>query len=240
MKTIHIKAYPELTIKAVLFDLGNTLVYSCPEEAFQEILRAHGIVEPVDRVKQAMIKGNQEFDIEKHVHLPAHEFYTQWNLVELKHLGITDQTNAIKLAEDIDSEWFEYAQLHLYPDVKPTLQRLKQMGLILGIITGGYEEDVEKILPKVGLQGFFDICVGVNTIGKRKPSPEVFQYALRKLGLALDEAVFVGDDLRRDYLGAKQAGLSAVLIRREGSATSDIRCIKRLGQIFEILAQINL
>lgn len=228
-----------MAIKAVLFDLGNTLVYSCPEEAFQEILRTHGIVETIDRVKQAIIKGNQEFDIEKHVHLPAHEFYTRWNLVELKHLGIRDQANAMKLAEDIDSEWFEHAQLYLYPDVKPTLQRLKQMGLKLGIITGGYEEDVEKILPKVGLQDVFDVCVGVNTIGKRKPSPEVFQYTLKKLGVTPDEAVFVGDDLKRDYLGAKQAGLTAVLIRREGSATSDIRCIKRLDEIFEILAEFN-
>jgi len=228
-----------LTTKAVLFDLGNTLVCSCPEEAFQEILRVHGIVETIDRVKQAIIKGNQEFDIEKHVHLPAHEFYTRWNLVELKHLGIRDQANAMKLAEDIDSEWFEYAQLHLYPEVKPILQRLKQMGLKLGIITGGYEEDVEKILPKVSLQDVFDVCVGVNTIGKRKPSPEVFQYTLKKLGVTPDEAVFVGDDLKRDYLGAEQAGLTAVLIRREGSATSDIRCIKRLDEIFEILAEFN-
>jgi putative hydrolase of the HAD superfamily len=228
-----------LAIKAVLFDLGNTLVYSCPEEAFQEILRTHGIVETIDRVKQAIIKGNQEFDIEKHVHLPAHEFYTRWNLVELKHLGIRDQANAMKLAEDIDSEWFEYAQLHLYPEVKPILQRLKQMGLKLGIITGGYEEDLEKILPKVGLHDFFDICVGVNTIGKRKPNREVFQYALKKLGIAPKEAVFVGDDLKRDYLGAEKAGLIPVLIRREDSATSDIRCIKRLDEIFEVLAEIN-
>jgi putative hydrolase of the HAD superfamily len=233
------KAYLKLTIEAVLFDLGNTLVYSCPEETFHEILRAHGIVEPIDRVKQAMIKGNQEFDIEKHMHLPAHEFYTEWNLVELKHLGIIDQAKAEKLAQEIDSEWFEFAQLRLYPDVKPTLQRLKQMGLILGIITGGYEEDVKKILPKVGLQDVFDVCVGVNTIGKRKPSPEVFQYALKKLGLTPREAVFVGDDLKADYLGAEKAGLTAVLIRREGSATSDVRCIKRLDEIFEVLAEIN-
>jgi len=228
-----------LTIKAVLFDLGNTLVYTCPEEAFQEILRAHGIHEPIDRVKQAMIKGNQEFDIEKHIHLSAHEFYTKWNLVELKHLGIIDPVKAEKLAEEIDSEWFEYAQFHPYPEVKPTLKRLKQMGLKLGIITGGCEEDVEKILPKVGLQDVFDVCVGVNTIGKRKPSPEIFQYALKKLRVTPEEAVFVGDDLKADYLGAEKAGLTPILIRREGSATLDIRCIKRLYEIFEVLAEIN-
>ena len=233
------KAYLELAIEAVLFDLGNTLVYSCPEETFHEILRAHGIVEPIDRVKQAMIKGNQEFDIEKHMHLPAHEFYTEWNLVELKHLDIIDQAKAEKLAQEIDSEWFEFAQLRLYPDVKPTLQRLKDMGLKLGIITQGFEEDIEKILPKIGLQKTFDVCVGANTIGKRKPSPEVFQYALEKLQVTPREAVFVGDDLKVDYPGAEKAGLIPILIRRESSATSDIKCINRLEEIFDVLEQLS-
>jgi len=68
------------------------LVDSHPEETLQEILAAHGIFESIDRVRQAMVKGNKEFDIEEHTHLSAHEFYTEWNLVELKHLGIDTST----------------------------------------------------------------------------------------------------------------------------------------------------
>lgn len=228
-----------MAIKAVLFDLGNTLVYSHPEETFQKILEAHGIVESVDRIKQAMIKGNQEFDIDKNVGLPAHEFYSKWNLVELRHLGITDKAKAKKLAEGIDSQWFKVAEIYVYPEVKETLQKLKQKGLKLGIITGGYEEDIEQILPKVGLEPFFDVCVGANTTGKRKPHPESFKYALKQLGIRPHEAVFVGDSLEADYLGAQKVGMIPVLIRREGSSTIDIRCIKQLDEIFEILREIS-
>jgi len=224
-----------LTIKAVLFDLGNTLVYSRPEETFQKILKAHSIVKPIDKVKQAVTKGNKEFDIEKHMHLPVHEFYTQLNMTVLKHLGITDQPEARKLAENIDSQWFDAAKIYVYPEVKKTLKRLKKMRIKLGIVTGGFEEDVEKILPQAGLNKFFDVCVGANTMGKRKPHLDSFKYALKCLNIEPSEAIFVGDDLAADYLGAQKAGLVPVLIMRKGSPATDVRCIKGLDEIFEVL-----
>jgi putative hydrolase of the HAD superfamily len=228
----------ELRIKAVLFDIGNTLVYSRPEETFQEILLAHGIRQPLNRVKQALTVGNREFDIEEHVHLSAHEFYTEWNLVHLKHLGI-GPANARKLAEEINLEWFRFAQFYVFPDVKRTLQRLRMRRLKLGVITGGYEEDMKEILPKVELQRFFDVCVGVNTVGKRKPSKEAFEYALKQLCVKPTEAVFVGDDLEADYYGAEKAGMIPVLIRREGSPVPDVRSVQSLDGIFQVLEELN-
>jgi len=228
-----------LTIKAVLFDLGNTLVYMHPEKTFQKILKAHGIVKSLKEIKQAMIKGNKEFDIDEHSHLSAHEFYTRWNMVELKNLGITEPSEARKLAEDIDFQWFEFAKIYVYPDVKETLQRLRQMRLKLGIITGGYEEDIEKILPKVSLERFFTVRVGVNTTGKRKPHPEAFKCALKRLSVKPQEAVFVGDNLEADYVGAEKAGLVPVLIKREGSPASSARCIRRLDEILQVLEEVS-
>jgi len=229
----------KLTIKAVLFDLGNTLVFMHSEKTFQKILKVHGIVKPLREVKQAMIKAQKEYDIEKHSHLPVHEFYTRWNMIELKHLGITEPAEARKLAEDVDSQWFEFAKIYVYPDVKRTLQRLKKMGLKLGVITGGYEEDIESILPKARLEKFFDVCVGVNTTGKRKPHPEAFRYALRQLDVKPREALFVGDNLEADYIGATKAGLIPVLIKREGSPASNVRYKKRLDEIFKILGEVS-
>jgi len=223
----------------VLFDLGYTLVHPHHEETLQKILEAHGIVRSIDEIRQAQLKGSKEFNIEKHSGLPAHEFYTKWNLVELKHLRINDRAKAKTLAEEIDYQWFEYAEIHVYPDVKETLQKLKQMGLKLGVITGGYEEDIAKILPKAELKEFFDVCVGVNTTGKRKPHPKTFKYALKQLGIKPHEAIFVGDSPEADYMGAERVGLIPVLIKREGSPTLNVRCIKRLSEIFKVLEQIN-
>ncbi len=232
----------------MLFDLGNTLVYACPEETFQRILADRGIVKSIEQIREAMMRGNKEFDIDKHTGLSAHEFYTQWNLLELKHLGFED-SNARELAEEIDIKWFNYGEFRLFPRVRNTIRKLKQIGLKLGIITGGYIEDIEQILPKVGLETFFDVFVGVDTTGKRKPHPTAFKYALHQLEIKPKEAIFVGDNYETDYLGAKKVGMIPVLIKREDSnlvsrfwsdsPPPDARTIRRLDEIFDILEEIN-
>ena len=240
-----------MTIKAVLFDLGNTLVYSHPEVTFQRILTEQGIAKSLDEVTSALIRGNAEFDIEKYEGLSAHEFYTRWNIVQLRHLGLIG-LKARKLAETIDSQWWKYAEFHVYPDVRETLLRLKQMGLKLGIITGGFEEDIEMIIPKMGLDELFDVKVGVNTTGKRKPNPKAFRYALKQLKLKPSEAVFVGDNFKADYEGAEKVGMIPVFVKRRSSPTqrlftevcselsSEIRTIDALDEILEVLKAVNL
>lgn len=236
-------------IKAVLFDLGDTLVYSNPEDAFQRILAEQGFAKPIREVRNAIIKGNREFDIDRHEGLSAHEFYTQWNIVQLKHLGL-EGSEATKLAESINTQWWKFAKFHVYPQVKGTLQRLKRTGLKLGLITGGFEEDIEMILPKTGLDKFFDVKVGVNTTGKRKPHPKAFRYALKQLGVKPHEAIFVGDNFEADYLGAQKVGMMPVLIKRKSSGIQrlytdscklphKVRTIEKLDEIFDVLNEIN-
>jgi len=137
-------------------------------------LAEHGVARSLDQVTSALIRGNAEFDIEKHEGLSAHEFYTRWNIVQLKHLGLKGP-KARRLAGTIDSQWWKYAEFHLYPDVRETLLKLKRMGLKLGLITGGYEEDIEMIIPKMGLAELFDVKVGMNTTGKTKAKSQGFQ-----------------------------------------------------------------
>lgn len=239
-----------LKIKAVLFDLGNTLVYSRPEMTFQRILADHGVTKPLAEVKEAIIRGNAEFDIRKHEGLSAHAFYTLWNIIQLKHLGL-EGSKARRLAATIDSQWWKYAEFHVYSDVERSLHRLKQMGLKLGIITGGFEEDIEAIMPKTGLDDLFDVKVGVDTTGKRKPHPKAFKHALEQLGLKPSEAIFVGDNFKADYEGAEKAGMIPVLIRRKGPPVqklfteiclelpSGIRSIQRLDEILDVLKKTN-
>jgi putative hydrolase of the HAD superfamily len=230
-----------LTVKAVLFDLGNTLVYQNPYKVFQKTLGTHGIIRTTEEIEEAFAKAGREFDIEKHSKLSAHEFYTQLNIHILKHLGITDPNSLQALAEDIDIQWFKTSKIYVYRDVKPTLTKLKKMGLKLGLITDGYKSDLEKMLPKVGLQKFFDVCVCGDTVGKRKPNPQVFKHALNQLNVEASEAVFVGDRLDIDYLGARKAGMTPILIRREANKqeVAGVRCITSLKEIFKLLEEMG-
>jgi HAD superfamily hydrolase (TIGR01549 family) len=165
------------------------------------------------------------------------DFYARWNAIILKHLGITRSLD--RLAAEIDRQWFSFSRSHLYPEVKKSLNRLRKMGLRLGLVTSGYELDLEQILPEVGLQEFFDVQVCADTVGKRKPHPEAFVYALKQLGIEPQEAVFVGDNYEIDYLGAQNAGMLPVLIRRDETPMSGVRTIRTLDGIFAVLAKVN-
>jgi len=222
-----------LKVKAVLFDLGNTLVCQEPYEAFQRILQANSVFKSTKEIREALEKGNKEFEAERRAVLPPREFYVQLNMTILKHLGITRSVR--RLAEEIDQQWFNFSKIHVYSDVKDSLRRLKQMRLKLGVVTGGYELDIKQILPRAGLEEFFDVCVGVDTTGKRKPKPEAFKHALKRLGVKPEEAIFVGDSLEQDYLGAQKVGMKAVLIQREGKPVTGIKTVTSLREIFDFL-----
>ncbi|NIU82600.1 MAG: HAD-IA family hydrolase, partial [Candidatus Korarchaeota archaeon] len=73
--------------------------------------------------------------------------------------------------------------------------RLKQRGLKIGLISTAYEEEIHFIIEKADLEKTtFDIIVGVNTIRKVKPDPDIFNYAISRLKVKPEEAIFVGDN----------------------------------------------
>jgi putative hydrolase of the HAD superfamily len=123
----------------------------------------------------------------------------------------------------------------IYPDTEEALRRLKQMGLKLGLISTAYEEDITAIFERANLEkSFFNIIVGANTIKKEKPHPDVFKYALRKLKVKPEQALFVGDHVDNDYKGAAAVGIHALLIQRENRSPDNIPDLNRVNSLEEI------
>jgi HAD superfamily hydrolase (TIGR01549 family) len=114
---------------------------------------------------------------------------------------------------------------------------LKRKGLKVGLISNGYEEEIDLVLEKADLEkATFDIIVGVDTIEEVKPNPDIFEHAISKLDVKPEETIFVGDNVEADYNGAENVGIHALLINRTEKQQSDLRTIKNLK---EILSQIN-
>jgi len=163
------------------------------------------------------------------------EFWHQWDSLVLKHLGIAEHEELAK--SFTHSKWMGFVDSTLYPEVKEVLLELKRRGLKVGLISNGYEEEINFILEKVNLEkATFDIIVGVDTIKKVKPNPDIFKYAISKLNVKPEETIFVGDNAEADYKGAENAGIHALLIDRTEKQQSDLRTIKNLK---EILSQID-
>ncbi len=232
-----------MTIKAVLFDMGNTLVnfgdFGSPEEVFQRVLISLGISRSLDDMKKAFLNAEKEAEdinlLSSMGKIKCEEFWHQWDSLVLKHLRIAKYE---ELARMVQSKWSDFVDSTLYPEVKEVLLELKRRRLKIGLISNAYEEEIHLALEKVDLEKTtFDITVGVDTTKKVKPNPDVFKYALKKLDVKAEEAIFVGDNVEVDYKGAENAGLHALLIdRTEEQKQSGLRTIMNLK---EILSQTN-
>lgn len=221
--------------------MGNTLVkYDVVffEEVFQRILNSLGISRSLDDVKKAFLNAEKEAKkinlLSSFGKMKCEEYWNLWDSLVLKHLGIVEHA---ELGKIVHSKWFDFVDFMLYPEVKEVLLELKQRGLKIGLISNGYEEEICFILEMVDLEKkFLDVIIGVDTIGKVKPNPEVFRYAISKLNVEPEEAISIGDDIEVDYEGARNAGIHSLLIDRTENNQRDLRTIKNLK---EILSHIN-
>jgi HAD superfamily hydrolase (TIGR01549 family) len=227
-----------MKIRAVFFDLGNTLVKMLmPEVILQSVLSSSGIDVSIRDSKDAVDRTEKDFRESgyrsKYGEVAYRDYWERWDASVLKYLGISESRIS---AREIAAKWFDHAGCSTYAEVVETLIRLKNIDIKLGMVSTAYEEDIDSILGKSGLsKDLFDVVVGVNTIRKEKPHPDVFRYALGRLGVRPDEALFVGDHIDSDYKGSRAVGIHALLIDREGrniDDSSDVRRIKSLEEVF--------
>lgn len=100
-----------------------------------------------------------------------------------------------------------------YPNVAATLRRLRRRGLKLAIVTDAPRFQAWSRLFGLGLEKYFDIVVALEDTGRKKPSIMPFKAALAKLCVRPEEAAMVGDSVDRDVAGARRLGMRTVLAK---------------------------
>ena len=106
--------------------------------------------------------------------------------------------------------------LALFDDVLPSLERLRSLGLTLGLISNMNREGKE-LAESLGLAAHVDFVVTSQEVGWEKPNPPIFQAALQKAGVGPDQAAHVGDQYTSDVVGARNVGIQPVLMDRFGT-----------------------
>ncbi|NIW43325.1 MAG: HAD-IA family hydrolase, partial [Gammaproteobacteria bacterium] len=99
-------------------------------------------------------------------------------------------------------------------DVIPTLVKLKDAGLTVGLLTNR-TNPADEYLGKVGLADYLDFYISAGQVGVWKPDPEIFYYSLGTARALPQQSVYIGDNYYADIVGARNAGLNPVLIDRE-------------------------
>jgi HAD superfamily hydrolase (TIGR01509 family) len=114
-------------------------------------------------------------------------------------------------------EYRKYYMIHhlertsIHPSTRLLLQKLKEKGLKLGIITGKYREPTINALDYFGISEFFDTVVTGYEVKNHKPAPDIVLEAAKRLGISPKECVVVGDS-SIDVEAGKRAGSHTIAL----------------------------
>jgi putative hydrolase of the HAD superfamily len=114
----------------------------------------------------------------------------------------------------------------MYGDVLPALDELASKDISLAIISN-WDARLRPLLQQFRLDRYFEIIVISCEVGFAKPSPVIFEHAAKRLGIAPENIVHVGDSAEEDVAGAQAAGLGGLLLDRDKKAVQP-------GQIFSL------
>ncbi len=200
------------TIKAVLFDLDDTLWPIAPT-----IMRAEALQYEWLAIHAPSLAARHSRDSmrARRMELAQTEPRYRYDLWSLRHTALTEALASVgedTALADAAMEVFsrERNVVSVFDDVVPGLTQLGQR-FALGTISNGFAD-----LEAIGLAGHFRVSVAAHRLGFAKPDARIFHQACAALQIAPGEALYVGDDPLLDVAGAQQAGLRAVWMNRFG------------------------
>ncbi|TDR48924.1 putative hydrolase of the HAD superfamily [Tahibacter aquaticus] len=205
-----------MQIKAISLDLDDTLWPIAPivqraELRLHEWLCSHcppvAAAFPVPQMRELRDRIALE-----NPHL-AHDYTAQ------RKLSLTAALQPHGYGEDtIDAAFAAFYtarnEVELYTDALPALQRLAARLPLISLSNGNAD------LGRIGLRHLFADCITAREFGQAKPAPEIFHEACRRLGLAPESVLHVGDDPLLDVCGARAAGMPSAWVNRHGAAWS--------------------
>jgi HAD superfamily hydrolase (TIGR01509 family) len=191
------------TLDAVTLDANGTLVrLRDPVPALAELLRAHGVVCPADRVAAA-------FAAEGDYYIPRSlEGRDEATLAAFRRRCVEVFLGAA--GADLDPEelvpsYIAALRFEVVPGVPETMRALRARGLALAVVSN-WDISVHERLEELELAPLVDTVVASADVGVAKPDPRIFEIALGRLGVAAERALHVGDG-SADEDGAASAGL---------------------------------
>jgi putative hydrolase of the HAD superfamily len=194
-------------IKAVIFDLDNTLVdfmlmKNQAIDAAIGAMRDAGLKLSTDEIRMRIDDIYSERGIEFQ-NVFDELLYREFNKIDYKILsaGIIAYRRAREAA------------LVPYPHVTMTLIELTKMHVKLGVVSDAPAKEAWLRLCYLNFHHLFDAIVTFEDTGARKPNPEPFQQILNLLNIQASAALMVGDWAERDVVGAAQVGMKTVFAK---------------------------
>ncbi|WP_234554857.1 HAD family hydrolase [Thermus caliditerrae] len=201
-------------LRAVFFDVGNTLILASPRFWLLPFLEERGL-KPAKDPRAAALEAFRFYEAH---HLEARDLETALGLWREFHrrlfTGMGLEAHAEALSRELVENWKNPRFWPVVPGAHATLEALRRRGYALAVVSN-WDATLPEILEVVGLRPYFQHLSVSALSGAAKPDPRLFHEALSALGVAPEEAVHVGDS-EADLLGARGAGVRPLLFDPSG------------------------
>lgn len=203
-------------IDAIFIDLGNTMRILVKDEHHQadarkkiaELVGAQESPETLIRGIDERYKTYRKWAFETWIEASESELWTRWLLPDYPPEKITP------LATELTFQFRQsMGKRILQPDAKQVISELTSRGYLLGIISNVITtREIPDWLEADALTPYFKSVVLSSLLGRRKPDPEVYWEAARRIGIPPGNCVYVGDNPSRDVIGTRNAGFGMVIL----------------------------
>jgi len=203
-------------IEAIFLDVGNTLRIVIEDKDFitqskRQLVELTGAQEAPNAFHKKLeerYKVLRKRAKEKLIEASEKEMWTKWMLPDFPADRIAPLSSKLtRLWRDCDGRRVPRE------DVKDTVIELSKRGYLLGIIANTITEtEIPDYLEADGLSGYFKTVVLSSKVGIRKPNPEIYWEAARRIGVEPAKCVYVGDNPVRDVEGTRAAGYGMFIL----------------------------
>jgi HAD superfamily hydrolase (TIGR01549 family) len=230
-----------MTARLVIFDLDDTLINFaatrlCAHQQLTQVLAGEQIdaaayIQAHSEIDRLLFQQFEQGKITRAEYRVRrfHEPFDRLRLVPRE--GLVAHLNEIFMTCVNDSP-------QLYDDVWPILDWLKQRSVRTAILTNGPSDGQRRKLKATGLADQVDLFAIGEEIGFSKPHAAAYEAVTRQLGIDHASTWMIGDSPALDYDGARNAGLSALLLDRDGTQPdASRRTIRSLSEIAQAITR---
>lgn len=225
-------------IKAILFDLDDTLVNSKKAEynAICEFKKLYSVFDEVKDNDIAQIWNNITMENYEKYHKGEISF-EELRTKRMKELFTNYSINISK--EDAKNKFKDYQKIYeknwiLFDDAEEALKTLKSKYKLV-ILSNGDGKQQRKKIEYTGLNKYFTNIVISSEVGYSKPEKEIFDIACRMVNLEPKNCVMIGDKYKVDIEGAINAGMHGIWVNRKNEHSNYEYQIEELIELTKYL-----
>ncbi len=205
-------------VRAIFFDIGDTLVFDDPPLPTRLALAAGFPINP------AAYKLGEDYALAEYLRgIP-------WDAPDSMREAVARMWQAQGQPPLSEADWRALAEAfaqipitrYVHPGGLELLAELKVRGFVLGAISD-WEDTLPALLTDLGLRPFFSALAVSAIVGVTKPSPALFQDALRQANTPAETALHIGDWYALDVAGAHAARMQTLLFDH-ANRTPDADC----------------